>query len=142
MVPCQCATLRRISDYVARDAPRIADTGRGGWAGAVATACDRADLRPRVASAVLLLKSRRRRRPDRGLVFKRRDLETSRDHAVGIYPCLRHRFARRRRGRLLVRAPAAGRCRVRSLCEDGQRIAARGARPDLCAVAWAWHLVQ
>ena len=37
----------------------------------------------------------------------RRDLEASGDHAVGIDPGVRDRLARRRRGRLLVRAPAA-----------------------------------
>ena len=45
-------------------------------------------------------------------------------------------------GRLLVRAPAAGRRGVRSLCEDGQRAAARGAGADLHAVARARHLVE
>ncbi len=41
------------------------------------------------------------------LVFQRRDLEASRHHAVGIHPRFCDRLARRRHGRLLVRAPAA-----------------------------------
>ena len=49
---------------------------------------------------------------------------------------------RRRCGRLLVRAQAAGRRGVRPLCQDGQRAAARGAGADLHAVARARHLVE
>jgi len=46
--------------------------------------------------------------------YKRRDLETLADHAVGIDPWLRDRLARRRHSRILVCAPASGcgRCSI------------------------------
>ena len=125
-----------------RDTAVAAVAGRGGGARAVAVPRHRAGVRPHPAAAVLLLQSGRCRQPDRQMVRERRDLEASRDHAVGVDPRLRDRLARRRAGRLLVRAPAA-RCRgVRSLCQDGQRAAARRAGADLHAVARPRHLVQ
>ncbi len=141
--PCrEAAGSREDHGHVPPDASRLSIVGRRRRAGAVAVARHRAGLRPHPAAAVLLFQSARRRQPDCRLVHKRRDLETPRDHAVGVNSRFRDRLACRRRRRFLVRAPAPG-CRgIRSLRQDGQRAAARRSCAHLHAVAWPWHLVE
>src|ERR1700704_2686093 len=123
--------------HVPPDPSLLSVYGRGRRAGAVAIARHRADLRPHAAAAVLLFQPGGRRQPDLRLVLERGDLEASTDHALGVGSRLCDRLARRRYGRLLVRAPAAGGGDLRSLCEDGQRTAARRSGADFYAVAWA-----
>ncbi len=127
---------------VAPDIARLPDSGGDRPCRAVAVARHRAGFRQDPAAAVFLFQSRRCRQPDRGLVRQRHHLETSGDHVVGIDPGVRDRLAGRGRRRLLVRAPAARRRGVRSLCQNGQRAAAGGAGADLHAVARSRHLVQ
>ena len=109
---------------------------------ALVRAHDLSGVRQDAAAAVLLFQSARRRQPDRRLVRFRRDLEASLGDADRGAPGLRDRLDRRRAGRLLVRAPAAHRRGVRSLREDGQCAAARGAGADLHALARPRHLVE
>ena len=74
----------------------------------------------------------------RGEVVRRRhDLEASLDHADRGGARLRHRLGRGRADRFLVRAEAADQRGVRSLRQDDERAAARGAGADLRAVARA-----
>ena len=79
---------------------------------------------------------------DRQVVLRRHDLAASLDHADRGDARLRDRLGRRRPGRLLVRAPAADRRDLRSLCQDVQRAAAHRAGADLHAVVRARHLVE
>ena len=78
----------------------------------------------------------------RQMVFGRHDLAASVDHACRSDARFRHRLRRRDSDRLLVRASAARRRRVRSLREGCQRVAAYRAGADFHALVRARHLVE
>ena len=94
------------------------------------------------AAAVLLLDAARCRLARCEMVLRGHDLEAPVDHADRGDARLRHRLARRRADRLLVRAQADGQRGVRPLREDAQRAAARRAGADLRAVVRARHRVE
>ena len=98
--------------------------------------------RQAAVAAVLLLDAASTWRAHREMVLRGHDLAASLDHAGRSGARLRDRLGRRRAGRLLVRAPAAHRRGVRSLCEDDQCAAAHRAGADLHALVRARHLVE
>src|SRR5229473_3297073 len=122
-------TEKEGPERVARQASDPAGAGRRAGARDLACLHHGADLWRGAAAAVLLLQSGRRRGPRRQDVRAGHGVEASLDHAVGIDARVRYRRGCGRAGRLLVRAQADGRGRVRPLREDDQRAAARVLAP-------------
>ena len=73
---------------------------------------------------------------------RRHDLAASAGNAGRIGAGVRDRLAVGRADRVLVRAPADCRRDLRSLRQDDERAAPRGAGADFRVVAWARHLVE